>query len=86
MQTQSPQIQLKISLSEQLNDHLESKASLLGVPVTQFVKYLILKEVDSENYPVFRASDRVQKNTQKALKQLDKAVDASDFFQTLNES
>ncbi len=85
MNIQGAQIQLKISLSEQLNNRLESKAARLGVPVTQFVKHLILKEVEVEDYPVFRASEQVEKNTQRALQQIDKAEDASDFFKTLNE-
>lgn len=81
----SSQVQLKISLSEQLNDLLRSKADRFGLPVTQFVKHLILKEVENEDYPVFQASEQVEKNTQEALKQVNRAVDASDFFQTLNE-
>jgi len=85
MNIQSSQIQLKISLSEQLNDRLESKAARLGVPVTQFVKHLILKEVENEEYPTFAASERVETNTKKALAEYDKAVNASDFFKTLNE-
>ena len=85
MNVQSSQIQLKISLSEQLNDLLESKAARLGVPVTQLVKHLILKEVENEDYPMFQASEQVEKNTQEALRQISKAVDASDFFKTLNE-
>ncbi len=86
MSTQSTQIELKISLSEQLNSRLESKAANLGVPVTQLVKHLILKEVENEDYPVFRASEQVEKNSQEALKQINKAVDVTDFFKTLNES
>jgi len=86
MSTQISQIQLKISLSEQLNDRLESKAARLGVPVTQFVKHLILKEVENEDYPIFAASERVETNTKKALEEYDKAMDASKFFQTLDES
>ncbi|MEX2007606.1 MAG: hypothetical protein WD992_02430 [Candidatus Levyibacteriota bacterium] len=85
MNIQPSQIQLKISLSEQLGDLLESKAARLGVPVTQFVKHLILKEVENEDYPIFQASEQVEKNTQEALKQMNKAIDASDFFRTLNE-
>lgn len=85
MNAQSSQVQLKISLSEQLNDLLESKAAKLGVPVTQFVKHLILKEVEDEEFPTFRASEQVERNTKKALEEFDKAVDASGFFQTLNE-
>ena len=85
MNIQGAQIQLKISLSEQLNHRLESKAARLGVPVTQFVKHLILKEVEFEDYPTYQASKQVEKNTKAALKQIDKAVDASAFFKTLNE-
>lgn len=83
MNFQSSQIQLKISLSEQLNDRLESKAARLGVPVTQFVKHLILKEVENEEYPTFAVSERVETNTKKALEEYDKAVNASDFFSNL---
>jgi hypothetical protein len=85
MNTQSSQIQLKISLSGQLNDRLESKAARLGVPVTQFVKHLILKEVENDDYPIFQASEQVETNTDEALKEINKAVEASDFFNTLNE-
>lgn len=85
MNVQPTQIQLKISLSEQLNNLLESKAAKLGVPVTQLVKHLILKEVENDGYPTFVASERVERNTKKALEEYDKAVDASAFFQTLNE-
>lgn len=86
MSTSSSQIQIKISLSDRLNDLLESKAARLGVPVTQLVKHLILKEVENEEYPTFQASDQVERNTKKALEEYEKAVDASKFFQKLNES
>lgn len=82
----APQIQLKISLSEQLSELLKSKAARLGVPVTQFVKHLIMKEVENETFPTFEASQWLEKKTQKALSEYNKAVDASDFFKTLNES
>lgn len=85
MNVQGIQVQLKVSLSEQLNDLLESKAARLGIPVTQFVKHLILKEVENEEYPIFQASEQVENNTQEALNQINKAVNASDFFKTLNE-
>lgn len=85
MNTQSSQIQLKISLSEKLNNLLESKASRVGIPTTQFVKFLILKEVEDINYPCFEVSEEVEKNTKKALRQVSKAVDASEFFKTLEK-
>lgn len=61
------QIQLKVSLSQQLNDLLISKAARFGVPVTQFVKYLILKEVEEETYPTFQMSDQTEQNLKKAM-------------------
>ena len=68
------QVQLKVSLSEQLNDLLKSKAQRLGVPVTQLVKFIIIKEVEREEYPVFAASERVEKKAEKALKEIDRSV------------
>ncbi len=80
------QIQLKISLSQQLSELLASKAARVGVPVTQLVKHLIIKEVEDLDYPIFQMSKNSEKKTQQAMEQIDKAVDASDFFKQLNES
>ncbi|HSW48457.1 MAG TPA: hypothetical protein VLG67_05255 [Candidatus Saccharimonadales bacterium] len=84
----STQIQLKLSLSEQLNDLLKSKAARLGVPVTQFVKYLIMQEVKDEEYPVFQMSARTEKRVKKAMDDYKKgkAIEVTDihkFFQEL---
>ncbi len=80
------QIQLKISLSEQLNDLLASKAARVGIPVTQLVKHLIIKEVEDLEYPTFQMSENTEKRAHEAMEQIDKALDASDFFKQLNES
>ncbi|MEK7605928.1 MAG: hypothetical protein AAB478_05460 [Patescibacteria group bacterium] len=82
------QVQLKVSLSDQLNDLLQSKAQRLGIPVTQFVKHLIIKEVETEEYPTFPMSKRTETKAREALQEyeLGKAVDTSDFFKKLNES
>lgn len=87
MATQSNQVQLKISLSERLNDLLQSKAARLGVPVTQFVKYILIKEVDEEEYPTFEASEWVEKKAKKAMRDIDKAVtvDEKDLKKFLEE-
>lgn len=80
------QVQIKISLSEQLNALLKSKAQRIGVPVTQLVKYIIIKEVEKEDYPVFVPSERVEKKTEKALREIDKAIEVNDldeFFKNL---
>lgn len=80
------QVQLKISLSEQLNNLLTSKANQLGLPVSQFVKYLIVKEVEDEQYPTFQMSARTEERAKKAMQEIDQAVDVDnvdDFFKNL---
>ena len=79
------QVQLKLSLSQQLSDLLASKAMKLGVPVTQFVKHIILREVEEE-YPTFEASERTIRRAKKAMKEIDKSVlidDVHKFFKEL---
>lgn len=76
-------IQLKINLSEELQDLLESKASKFGVPLTQYVKHVLMKDVENEEYPVFKASEETEKAAKKALDKLDKAVDSKGYFKQL---
>ena len=76
------QAQIKISLSEQLNSLLKNKATRLGVPVTQLIKYIIIKDIE-EDVPVFTASSQLEKIPEKAIKELDNSVvidDIDDFF------
>lgn len=75
------QVQLKISLSDQLNDLLQSKAARLGIPVTQFVKHLIIKEVETEEFPIFPASERTIDKAKKAIKNRDKALKVADIHE-----
>ncbi len=80
------QVQLKISLSQQLNELLASKAARVGVPVTQLVKHLIIKEVEDLEYPTFQMSARTEKRTQEAMEHIDEAVeidDIAEFFKQL---
>lgn len=77
------QVQLKVSLSEQLNDLLKAKAQRLGVPVTQLVKYILIKEVEKEDYPTFIASDNLEQISEKALREIGKSVEVrnvDEFF------
>ena len=83
MNIQSSQIQLKISLSEQLNNLLTSKANQLGLPVSQFVKYLIVKEVEDEKYPTFQMSARTEERAKEAMQQIDQAVDVDNVDEFL---
>lgn len=80
------QIQIKISLSPQLNSLLKSKAKRIGVPVTQLVKYIVIRDVEKETYPEFTASEKAEQKAQKALKDIKKSkvvTDIHDFFERL---
>lgn len=81
------QIQLKISLSDHLYDFLESKAARLGVPVTQFVKHLIIKEVEKDEYPVFPMSKRTEEVAIKAIEDssMGKSIEVNDIDKYFNE-
>ena len=86
MNTQASQIQLKVSLSARLNELLQEKAARLGVPVTQFVKHLIIKEVDEDDYPTFQMSARTERRAKKALAERHKAIvvdDIHEYFKNL---
>ena len=86
MSSSSTQIQLKLSLSEQLASLLRQKADQLGLPVTQFVKHLIVKEVETDSFPTYQASDWLEKQTEKGMKNYDKAIEVKDikkFFANL---
>ncbi len=75
--------QLKINLPTELQSLLQAKAGKFGVPLTQYVKHIIMKDVEDEEYPVFKASEETENAAKQALKDLDKAVDAKDFFKQL---
>ena len=76
-------IQLKVNLTPELQELLKSKASKFGVPLTQYVKHVLMKDVEDEDYPIYRASEATEKAAQQALDDLDNAVSSSDFFKSL---
>lgn len=61
------QIQIRLSLTDQLYNFVSSKAQRLGLPVTQYVKHLVVSDVKQEEYPVFEASARTIRKAKKAL-------------------
>lgn len=80
------QAQIKLNLPLALKDFLESKASKFGMPLAVYVKYLILKEVEDMEYPVFEASERTIKKAKESLKNKDKSIvvkDVHEFFKNL---
>ncbi len=80
------QTQIKLNLPVALKDYLESKAQKFGIPLAGYIKHLILKDVETMDYPVFEASDRTIKSYNQALKDKNKAVEVKDidkFFKNL---
>lgn len=77
-------IQLKINLTDELRELLQSKASKFGVPLTHYVKHVLMKDVENEEYPVFRASATTEEAARQAMNELDEAIDAKDFFKQLH--
>lgn len=78
-------IQLKINLTAQMQELLASKAGKFGVPLTQYVKHVLMKDVEDTEYPVFKASVETERAAREALEQLDQAVDAKSFFRKLHK-
>lgn len=79
------QTQIRISVSTQLGDLLKSKAARLGLPLTQLVKHLIIKEVESEEYPVFKASKQTEEAARKAISELDSLKPVTDIHKYFKE-
>lgn len=74
-------IQLKVNLSPELQGLLLSKASKFGLPLTQYVKHVLIKDVENEEYPTFEASDSTNEAVKDALKHIDEAVEINDVHE-----
>ncbi len=78
------QIQIRLTVSDRLYEFLQGKSLRLGVAVTQVVKHLIVKEAETENYPVFPASLKTEEKYAQAQKKLDKFIKVDDVNKYLN--
>jgi len=57
--------QVKLTLPLPLTELLQSKARQFGLPLSAFIRHILIKEADVQSYPVFQAS----KSTEKAALQ-----------------
>jgi len=80
----SSQTQLRFSLSPQMRDILARKASEMGVPVTQFVKFLIFKAVEQEQAQ-YTLTQRSEDKITAALSNIDSADVTEDINSYLND-
>lgn len=65
----TPQAQIKVNLSLNMKDFLESKAKKFGIPIAGYIKHLILKDIENIDYPVYQASESTEKAYAKAVKE-----------------
>ena len=80
------QIQVRLTLTNQLYNFLQGQASRLGIPVTQVVKYMIIEKAQREEYPTFRASLKTERAYADAMAKLDQAVEVKnveEYFKNL---
>ena len=82
------QSQVKINLPQPMKDYLESKASKFGIPLAGYVKHLILKDIESMEYPTYKASSKTEETYEKAIKEykqgkLEKIDNIEKFFDEL---
>jgi hypothetical protein len=73
------QIQVKISLTNQLYDFLLGQSSQLGIPVTQVVKHMIIEKAQRDSTPTFRVTPKVEEDYKQAMLEIDKAVKVEDL-------
>lgn len=85
----TPQAQIKLNLPVNLKEFLEAKAKRFGIPMSDYLKHLILKDVEGEEYPVFEPSEATINAAKKAMKNIDKSIvlknaqDIKEFFKNL---
>ena len=77
-----PQAQIKVNLSVSLKEYLESKAQKFGMPLSGYIKHLILKDVEDMEYPVFELSESSEKAYKDALKNRKKAIKVDGDIKT----
>ena len=81
---QATQVQLKLSLSTQLSRLLQLRAQVMGVPITQFVKHLIMREIETSTYPEYEASEKTKQVVRDAVVSKKKSKKASTVSAYLN--
>jgi antitoxin component of RelBE/YafQ-DinJ toxin-antitoxin module len=78
------QIQVRLTITDQLYEFLQAKAAKLGLPVTQVIKHMIIQEAEKEEYPVFPASPLTEKKYYEAQSNLDNFVKVDDVKKYLD--
>jgi len=64
--------QVKVTLPEQLYFFLKSKADKFDLPVSSYIKNLVINDVKDLNFPTFRMSEKREKLGLEALEDINK--------------
>jgi hypothetical protein len=78
------QIQVRLTLTDQLYTFLQARAARLGLPVTQVVKHMIVKEAEKEEFPTFPASSMAEQKFEHAQANLGDFVKVEDVKKYLD--
>jgi predicted DNA-binding protein len=81
------QSQVKVNLPQPLKEYLESRASKFGMPLSGYIKHLILKDVSEMDYPAYQASNYAEKSYEKAKddERSGRLVKVADLEKFLND-
>ncbi len=80
------QIQVRLSLTDQLYQFLLGQSSRLGIPVTQVIKHMVIEKAQQEKFPVFQASAQTELAYREAIADESHAIEINDidsFFKSL---
>lgn len=75
------QIQVRVSLTQNLYEALKYRAHQLGVPVTQLVKFFIIKEVDKDSFFVLPSE---YKKASKPDKKMSRIYNDSEYLDSID--
>jgi predicted DNA-binding protein len=78
--TMSTQVQIKVTIPQELKEFLDTKAMRLGLPVASYVRHIIIRDVEDIEYPIYQAS----KATERAYKQAFKEYKAGKTVKVKN--
>lgn len=73
---------LRISFSDTLDTLVKEKSKKLGIPATQYVKYLVIKDIDEDQR--YFPSKKLLKTIAKAEKNKSNAVEISNMKKYLD--
>lgn len=80
--------QVKVTLSDELYLHLRSRAERFGLNLAAYIRNLVINDVKDVDIPVFKMSERTERNGLKALREYEegrttKIDDVDKYFDSL---